>query len=585
MADNNENNIPHKKAAKKKCLLERIFGWICLAILLLLIVTLLVLRAPWTVVTILIAILVSTVVRKPVRKWIWCIAASIVIAFIVWVFLPDKTKGWRPYTFDKELAAMEAKRSVPTEDNAAAIYNQLLESHDPNSFDKDFLSWKNKDLILLEFWESKDYPEVASWLEDNQKILDQLMLTCKKDKCRFPIAGDISTPGLKPPAGVEEVTEFWWSLQSKRLAPMRYWYELLVCSANNDIAEGRVDEGLEKYIATLQMAKHLYQQPTPMDLLVGIAINLHGLDQINKYIVTGNATNEQLQLLDNTLQSIEYEWRADLHQILDREKLMFKNFMCAMFYQTNPKGKVRLNRDPSSALSSQIHVHYRPSGKPGSSFIRSKPGIYWCRKLAKAKAVLCWFFVPPTPQEAEMIIDDVHKQYYAMTGPEYDWQKEPKKFTLMTVRLNFRWLMEIMSGILENNWPTIHDRYLQATAWKRASQLIIALRRYKNKIGRWPKSLEEIRPLASAELFTDPINNSSFVYKLTEENFTLYSMGKNNIDEDGKRDDPGGSIRIRPGPSVPGKDKKVEPDDILIWSPEKRNLQSVKEAKKKNYNE
>jgi len=292
-----------------------------------------------------------------------------------------------------------------------------------------------------------------------------------------------------------------------------------------------------------------------MDLLVGIAINLHGLNQINRYIVTSDAADERLSLFDNALQSIEYDWQSDLLKILDREKLMFKSFICAMFYQTNSECEVRLNRDPNSALSSQIHVDYMLSGELGSRFIPTSN--YWRRKFTKAKTIFCWFFVPSTPQKTEMIIDDVHKQYYAMAESNFDWEKEPKQFSLMTVRLNFRWLVEIISRISENNWPKIHDRYLQATALKRASRLIIALRYYKNRTGRWPESLVDIKSIAPEEIFVDPFNEGPFVYKLTDDSFKLYSKGKNNIDQNGEYD-------------YDWHQKKAEPDDWPLWPPKTR---------------
>ncbi len=570
MADNDENNVSPKKAARKKCLLKKFFVWACLTIILLLIVGLIALRAPWTVVAVLVAVLlINTIVQKSIRKWIWLAVAIIVAAFVVWVFLPDDNEGWRPYTFDEELAAMEAKRTIPTEDNVATIYNQLLESHDSNSFSMDFLSWENERLILSEFWETKDYPEVASWLEEHQEIINQLMRISKKDKCRFPIAGDISIFGSKPPANFEEVTDFWW-FSNKRITPMRHWSELLIISGNHDFAEGHVDQGLKKYITTLQMAKFLYQQPTHLDLLVSIAIRMRALNQINKYIVTGNVTNEQLQLLDNTLQSIKYDWRSDLHPILDREKLMFKSFMCAMFYQTNAEGRIRLNRDPDSALRNLIHV---------TPHQYQRPSEYWDKKITKFSSIFWWFFVPSTPQKTAVIIDDIQKRYYSMADPEYDWQKEHDKFSLKSVRLNFLCLSEMMSRILENDWPKIHDLYLRATTWKRASRLIIVLRHYKNRTGHWPESLEEIKPLAPAEIFVDPINNNSFVYKLTEKNFMLYSKGKNSINENGKREDSGASIRMGPILSSSSRDKIIEPDDILIWPPDKSKIAKNKKEK------
>lgn len=87
---------------------------------------------------------------------------------------------------------------------------------------------------------------------------------------------------------------------------------------------------------------------------------------------------------------------------------------------------------------------------------------------------------------------------------------------------------------------------------------MIALRRYKNKTGHWPENLEQVESFAPAEIFIDPINGGSFVYKLAEENFTLYSKGKNNIDE-------AGEYETEWAADYSGY--KVKEDDQLIWPP------------------
>jgi len=94
-----------------------------------------------------------------------------------------------------------------------------------------------------------------------------------------------------------------------------------------------------------------------------------------------------------------------------------------------------------------------------------------------------------------------------------------------------------------------HDLYLRADAEQKGSRIIIALRRYKNKTGHWPQNLDDIKKLVTEEVLIDPRNRGSFVYKLTEENFTLYSKGKNEIDEGGKY--------------LPSAGE--EPDDWTIW--------------------
>ncbi len=144
------------------------------------------------------------------------------------------------------------------------------------------------------------------------------------------------------------------------------------------------------------------------------------------------------------------------------------------------------------------------------------------------------------------MLDRILDKYYAMAEPDFDWKKEPGQ-TSSKFKFNYPYLIEHLAGTLEGTYYKIHDIYLRVTSSQRGSRLIIALRRYKNKNGHWPKGLDNIKSLAPAEAFIDPQNGGAFVYKLTEENFALYSKGKNNIDENGEYKDGA--------------------DDWLIWPP------------------
>jgi hypothetical protein len=105
---------------------------------------------------------------------------------------------------------------------------------------------------------------------------------------------------------------------------------------------------------------------------------------------------------------------------------------------------------------------------------------------------------------------------------------------------------------IEDNIERMQDGYLRRQLWRcRGNRILIALRRYRNKNGQWPESLDPIKDLVPGEILVNPINGGSFVYKLTEENFTLYSKGKNNIDEAGERNQSGA-------------------DDWPIWPPKNR---------------
>ncbi|MHC4567732.1 MAG: hypothetical protein ACYTE3_18465, partial [Planctomycetota bacterium] len=67
--------------------------------------------------------------------------------------------------------------------------------------------------------------------------------------------------------------------------------------------------------------------------------------------------------------------------------------------------------------------------------------------------------------------------------------------------------------------------HVRTLASRRTVHILIALRRFKNKIGHWPQSLDRIRPSLSKETLTDPRDNTPFVYELTGKNFKLNSQG------------------------------------------------------------
>ena len=516
---------------KRTGIVRRILKWVGLGLLTLLLIAALFFQAPWKVTALLIVILLAcTALPRPARKWFWLSVAVVIAALIIWVFLPDRNGDWRRYTFDDELAALQAKYAVPDEENAATIYNELLENYDANTFEPNLPDANDYRLGRSEPWSSKDYPELTEWLQQQEGTIAKLLEASKKEKCAFPINADPIT----------------LSEHVKILPPMRRWAFLLTIAANNDIAEGRAEQALEKCIALLQMAKHICQQPTIIDNLVGFALEALAIGEFNRLIVTGDVTEEQLDVIEEALAEIEHDWSSDLTRFSECEKLLLKN-LWGMFYEVNPEGRTRLNRGSGLSFCGWLKCEL-PKRKAKRN--------YWRRKLTKAGTILGWFYMPSTPQKASEIIDAGYERLYAMAEPDFDWQKGTEKPTKM-FRLNYRYLVEHLAGILKPAYHRIHDTYLRLIAGNRGSRLLVALRRYKDKTGQWPERLEDIKTPAAAKIFVDPINNSSFVYKVTEDSFKLYSKGKNNIDENGER---------HQGVLYKDRQKRRQlSDDWLIW--------------------
>jgi hypothetical protein len=510
--DNQENKVSEKQVPKKPSLAKSIFKWLFVGVLAFFLIAAIIFQAPWKVATLLVIFLLAcTVLPKPFRKWFWLSVGVVVLALVIWVFLPEDNEGWRPYTFDEELAALQAKYAIPDSENAALIYNRLLDSYDANAFELEFMDPNVEDLTGREPWSSKDYPRVAKWLQERESTIAKLLEASKVEKCRFPIADDLFA--------LEKTME--------RLPAMRRWSGMLTRAANNDLAENRTDQALEKYATVLRMAQHLYQQPAMIDVLVGMAIESLATERLKRFIVTGNATETHLNSIEETLTPINHDWCANLLGILEQEKLSTKNLLCRA-YEINSKGKIRLTRDPTA----RVRAPYQE---------KVPPLTYWQRRLMKVTTIVIWFVMPSTPQKLGEIIDSSYERLYAMTKPDYDWRKETKDFYITSLfsrraRFNFRYLIKLMVTWSEDGLHGLHDMHLRFLARQRGSCLLIALRRYKDKKGAWPQSLDDIKKLTSAENLVDPTNGNSFVYLLTDHDFKLYSKGKNKIDDAGKHD-------------------------------------------------
>ncbi|MBN2270833.1 MAG: heme exporter protein CcmD [Sedimentisphaerales bacterium] len=366
------------------------------------------------------------------KKHVWLafiiVVLAAIIAYLAW-------SVWNSKSVEQRLAEIEAARAIPDSENAATIYNDLLEKYDPIPLRPYFLSEDAGSMTLDRPWTAADYPELAEWIKDRQPIIDRLLHASGFDECRFPFT-DYTYP-LNPG-------------KINRFSAMRGWTFLLARAANNDIAEGRIDNAIAKHRCIIQLARHLYQQPVLLEYLIGFAIESVGVDGL--YILLAEA-----DLTESRIKTIE---------------------------QIQP-----------TTLDN-------------------------------------WADISATIYEVDSLISN--------------------KTNHPLARLRALWSGTSVRSLLKRT----HDIHLRTVSNRRALKIITELRRYRNRHGFWPTTLDEIKSFAPPEVFLDPISGDSFVYKLADDTFTLYSKGKNKIDEDGQLDvtvDPNTNEYIEPG------------DDRLFW--------------------
>ncbi len=501
-----QKNQPEIK--KSPCLVSRIVRSAWITLLSILLAVSLFLQVPWKVTTLVFVFLfAATVLPGVYRKWFWAAVGCAAATVVIWVFLPEGDEGWRPYTFDEELASLEAKYAIPDGENAAVIYNKLMDDYEADSFFVGLTMREFGKLPLLDPWSSEKNPEISAWLERHQATISRLQSVSQIAHCRFSITSDLTNLGC----------------MIFRLRMMERWACLLISAANNDMAEKRTKEGLDKYITALQIGKHQNQQLSQAEFMVGSGIERSLTNQLKRFAAVGPVTEEQLDIIENTLADIEHNWSDDLPKMLDYEKILTKNFW-REYYEVNPGRQVRFARGLASIKMKQLPQDVNDGPLT----------TYWHKSLTKARSLSYWLYMPSTPNQAGEVIDKTYERCYAMAEPDFNWAEKPRGFSINSIKFNYSYIVAMQLDMLEPIYYNIHNAYFRTIAQERGARLIVALRRYKNKNGTWPMNLDDVRPLVKEEIFIDPTNGSSFIYKLTDEGFTLYSKGKNNIDEGGE---------------------------------------------------
>jgi len=475
--------------------------------------------------------------RRSVRQgfWMYYFGLLIMLPVLTAVYLswPD-SENWRAYTFEGELAAIEAKRAIPVSENAARLYETVMAGIDPYvDTPKQLSSFPDEPIALTGPWKVSQYREFAVWLNDYEDLIREAAKVCQIKLCCFKM---------------EPYT--YMLLTSDRLSKLSFCARLLLADANRDIGEGRIKSGFQKYLCVMHIAKHRYQQPTRFDFLGAFDIEEKVLRSLCKVVVGSGIGGEDANQIIEAVE-IENNWHTDWPAILDVEKLWLKN-QCGLYYEVNNQGKTRFARKFYTRLAGIGYVLWENRRKFRKYLPAGYPLSGWEMKLAdKIAPVIFAMEAPYRPQSAGKVVDDMYQKFYEAAASDFDWNKlegyEQERLKRMRHLYGIRSIFLVTFSA--RDLSELYDSYMQQVAMRRSCRIIIALRQHKDRTGQWSDDLNEIRNLISGENLIDPVNNGSFVYKLTDDSFTLYSRGKNGMDDGGERDDTAGT------------------DDRLIWPP------------------
>ncbi|MCD6298221.1 MAG: hypothetical protein J7M30_13825, partial [Deltaproteobacteria bacterium] len=126
---------------------------------------------------------------------------------------------------------------------------------------------------------------------------------------------------------------------------------------------------------------------------------------------------------------------------------------------------------------------------------------------------------------------------------------------------NSNWFLQIF-GVSPKS---IFHSYYETKAQTEALITVLAILRYKTDTGQFPETLNELISLGYLKAVpNDPYSNSALVYKLTEDGFKLYSVGKDFSDDGGMIEVVNEAMQM-PGFRKTGIIPRVHSPDIVYW--------------------
>ena len=421
------------------------------------------------------------------------LALGVVIYHALLIFWPFGGP-WEPYKFDKKLSTIH--RSYADPQNAALIYEPIFSQINL----EEITQKKNEDLLCLATkgpWQAEDNPDIKAWFSKYIDIMIELDMALSQKKCYFPI-------GTEPFADISDEV-------SSRHGKLNFCADLLLAAGNKERGEGRAETAIKRYLASVQVAKQCYQQPTIIDFLHGHCIESKALNLVFDTVMEDGLSTKEIQMISRAIDT-DNHWQKDWSVIFIVEKVRAKN-MFAGLYETNNKGKTRF----SEHLFPSDHDEY--------------PG--WDKAFRKSlSAFASPLFFPYRPETAGEAIDKAYECYQWVVTEGYDEEQCEERAKKELCELGL--LRGFMSGGLAISSLRLHDIHTETVSRRRVCHLLIGLWQYKRMYGKWPENLEAIRPLVADEALVDAVNGEVFIYKLVGEDFSLYSSGKNRIDEGGK---------------------------------------------------
>ena len=386
-------------------------------------------------------------------------------------------------------------------------------------------------------WAEKDFPELAQWLRDNEKPVDIIVKGAMRPQYYSPLVPPDDADGN--PGGL--IATLLPGIQQSR-AIARY----LVSRAMMNIEKGNVDHAWRDLIACHRVGEMIGRGPTLIEYLVGTAI-------------TQIATHGQIVFLDRVQPAVAQlaQYRKDLSNLRPIKSAIEQMAFTERMMYLDSVVRIACGRIDFNDLDASP-----ASGLEGFATQLAILSIDWNIVMREGNRIYDRF-------DSAMRLDSYQERRAAMIKIEDELKLvrtnvSAKGFLLAAVtegstgKAIGKMMGNVLSALLLPALSAVDKAHNRSVQNRENLLLAFALADWKAQHDSYPETLNQLVPDFVSKPPIDAFNEKPLTYRRERDGFIFYSVGVNEIDDNGQSydDEPRGDdlvIRL-PLPEPKGKE-------------------------------
>ncbi|MFO0977209.1 MAG: hypothetical protein U0996_12475 [Planctomycetaceae bacterium] len=362
-------------------------------------------------------------------------------------------------------------------------------------------------------WTEEQFPELAKWLQDNQKMLEIIHEASLRDQWYYPVFDQKDKDGK--PVGLI-------AMLLPHVQKMRGLARAFLIRSNLHLANNEPEKAWDDMQTCHRLGRLTARGPTLIDFLVGVAINSMASHAELRLLSDTKLTEKQIDRFLDDLTKLKPMPQVTANVNIT-ERMLFND--C-----------VSLIRDGHLSISELDGLTNEEKGPFEQPFLRAL--VDWGVVLKKGNEAY-------DELVAALEIQDVEKRRTRLVEIDQKWKEIRSKFDASSILKDYvktgsasavasDRMADAMISMLMPALRAVDTAQLRCLQTNQNLLLAFQLQKFKARTGSYPDSLEALETALSITVPQDLCTNAPLHYSKTDTGYLLYSVGTNGIDEGGK---------------------------------------------------